>query len=441
MTSAHTPSALELIERKKHGGPLSEDELRYLCQGAVEGTIPDYQLAAWLMATWFAGMSSAETLALARAMVASGTTLDWTGLDRPVVDKHSTGGVGDKTSLVLVPLIAATGLAFAKMSGRGLGHTGGTLDKLEAIPGFRVGLSLAELRSQVERIGCALVGQTPELVPADGVLYALRDATRTVDSVPLIASSVMSKKLAGGAAAIVLDVKYGAGAFMGTVQEARQLAVEMVAIGRGAGRRVRAVLSPMDRPLGRCVGNALEVREAIETLRGEGPGDLWELTRALGVQLLLLAGTYSDPDAAAAELTRVLYSGAALRRVGRLIEAQGGDPRVIDDPDRLPGARWIETIATTSDGRVCGIDPRAIAEAVLVLGGARRVKGERIDPSVGVRLLVEVGEEVRRGQAVAEIHARSEAEAEAVRERLRAAFTVVSDATALPPRPGLEIVE
>jgi pyrimidine-nucleoside phosphorylase len=432
---------LELIERKKNGGALGEAELRALCDGLVEGTIPEYQLAAWLMAVWFRGMAAAETLALTRAMVATGATLDWSGLDRPVVDKHSTGGVGDKTSLVLVPLVAAAGLGFAKMSGRGLGHTGGTLDKLEAIPGFDVRLAPEELRAQVRRIGCALVGQSPELVPADGVLYALRDVTATVDSIPLIASSVMAKKLAAGATSIVLDVKYGAGAFMATEREAAELARAMVEIGGGAGRRVRAVISSMEQPLGRAVGNALEVREALDTLRGGGPADLRSLTLQLGVHLLLLAGVHVDAAAAEGELSRLLDDGSALRRFQQLIEAQGGDPRVGDDPGLLPAAPVVRTVRAAREGWVGGVDPRAIAEVVLRLGGARRVKGEAIDPAVGVRLALTPGDEVRAGEPLAEIHGASEDAVAAVEAAVRRAFRLVDSAAECAAPPPLVIVD
>lgn len=418
------PSMLELIERKQSGGELDERELRHLCAGAVAGSIPDYQLAAWLMAVWFRGMTPAETLSLTRAMVATGSTLDWPGLDRPVVDKHSTGGVGDKTSLVLVPLVAAAGLAFAKMSGRGLGHTGGTLDKLESIPGFDVHLSPEALRAQVRRIGCALVGQSAELVPADGALYALRDVTRTVDSVPLIASSIMSKKLAAGAEAIVLDVKYGAGAFMARRSDAEALAQAMVEIGTGAGRRVRAVISSMDQPLGRAVGNALEVREALETLRGEGPADLWALTLELGVELLLMTGLHTDRAAAAAELTRLRDSGEALNSLQALIDAQGGDARVAEDPSRLPTAPFIHAVLAEDDGSIAGIDPRGIADVVLALGGGRRQKGAAIDPAVGVVLAAKVGDGVAADGPLAYIHSRTDAAAAEVEQAVRGAFRI-----------------
>lgn len=414
---------LPLIERKKQGSELSAEELSWLCTEFVARRVPDYQMAAWLMAVRWRGMTSAETLALTRAMVASGATLDWSELGRPVVDKHSTGGVGDKTSIVLVPLLAAAGLAFVKMSGRGLGHTGGTLDKLEAIPDFRVDLDLDELRAQVERIGCALVGQSPALVPADGALYALRDVTATVDALPLIASSIMSKKLAGGAETIVLDVKYGSGAFMPTAEAARELARAMVEIGEGAGRRTRAVLSPMHQPLGETVGNALEVREAIDTLHGQGPADLWTLTLELGTHLLLLSGQAPDVEQARAHLTELRDSGAAAAKLAELVEAQRGDPRVVDHPDRLPQAPHVWML--THEGpeqAVAAVDAHSVAEVTLELGAGRRVKTDPVDPAVGVRLRAKTGDPVARGEPLAEIHARTEGAAAQVAERLRQAF-------------------
>lgn len=431
----------EIIERKKRGMAMTDAELRYLCRGAVDGSVPDYQLAAWLMAAWFQGLSRPETLALTRAMVATGDTLDWADIDRPVVDKHSTGGVGDKTSLVLVPLVAAAGLAFAKMSGRGLGHTGGTLDKLESISGFRVDLTPDQLHAQVERIGCALSGQSPGLVPADGALYALRDVTGTVDSVPLIASSVMSKKLAAGAGAIVLDVKYGSGAFMPDIDGARKLAREMVAIGTGAGRRVRAVISSMEQPLGQCIGNALEVKEAIETLRGRGPDDLWELTLALGVQLLLLSGVERDADAASAELTRLRDSGEGLLRLQSLIEAQGGDPEVVNDPDRFPTAAAVVPVRAIEGGWVARLDARAIADAVVGLGGGRRVKGESIDAAAGVVLQRKVGERISAGDIIAEVHAVSPSEAADAVAAVAGAYGLVGAPEECPSPGPFEIVD
>lgn len=410
---------VSLILRKRHGEALSPEELRSICAGLVEGRIPDYQISAWLMAVCLRGMTEAETLALTLAMVESGATLKWPGLSRPPVDKHSTGGVGDKTSLVLVPLMAAAGLPFVKMSGRGLGHTGGTLDKLESIPGFRVELSLDELREQVRRIGCALVGQSPRLVPADKLLYALRDVTGTVDSVPLIASSIMSKKLAGGAGVIVLDVKYGSGAFMATVEEARELAGAMVRIGEGAGRRVRALLSAMDEPLGRAVGNALEVREAIDTLHGRGPADLWELTLQLGAQLLLLTGDASDAAAARARLTALRDSGAGARSFEALIEAQGGDPRVVEDPTLLPAAPALVPLRASAAGWVEALDARAVAEVALGLGAGRRTRADAIDHAVGVVVRAKTGDRVSPGDLLAEVHAANPGAGEAAAQALR----------------------
>jgi pyrimidine-nucleoside phosphorylase len=416
-----------LIERKKRGEALTPDELAHICSGFAAGRLPDYQVAAWLMAVCWRGMSAAETLAFTQALVRTGITLDWSGLGGTTVDKHSTGGVGDKTSLVLVPLMAAAGLPFVKMSGRGLGHTGGTLDKLEAIAGFRVQLGPDEIRAQVERIGCALVGQSAELVPADGKLYALRDVTGTVDSVPLIASSIMSKKLAGGAAVIVLDVKYGSGAFLPAIDAARELARTMVGIGEGAGRRTRAVLSSMEQPLGRAVGNALEVAEAIDTLRGDGPADLWALTLALGTQQMLLAGAASDAKEAEARLSGLRDSGEAARKLQELIAAQSGDPTVVDEPERLPRAPVVHTVhyAGTEPMWIEAADARTIGDAALELGAGRRTKSDAIDLAAGVRVLGRIGDRVEPGQPLAEIHAPAESHVAGAEATLRRAFRFV----------------
>lgn len=432
--SAATHNVLALIERKKRGGELTADELRFLCAGLLDGSVPDYQVAAWLMAVCWRGMTPAETLAMTQAMVATGEELTWEGLDRPTVDKHSTGGVGDKTSLVLVPLMAAAGAAFVKMSGRGLGHTGGTLDKLEAIPGFQCDLPLERMRAQVREIGCALVGQSPQLVPADRELYALRDVTATVDSVPLIAGSIMSKKLASGARSIVLDVKWGSGAFMQTPDEARTLARELVRIGEGAGRRTRAVLSAMQEPLGRAVGNALEVREAIDTLRGEGPADLWALTLVLGSHLLRMAGLAADDAEARATLTRLRDNGEGARLFATLIEAQGGDPAVVDDPGLMPQApHGVPVTAAAGEAAwVAAADARMLGDAALLLGAGRRAKGDMVDPAVGIVLAARIGDRVEPGQPLAEIHARGEADAQAAAARIRAAFRLVPEPVAAP---------
>jgi pyrimidine-nucleoside phosphorylase len=437
MTNAMVP----LIQRKRQGGELDPEELAFICDGVVHGTIPDYQVAAWLMAVCLRGMTTAETLALTLAMVRSGATLDWRGLDRQPVDKHSTGGVGDKTSLVLVPLMAAAGLPFVKMAGRGLGHTGGTLDKLESIPGFRVELSLEALQDQVRRVGCALVGQSPKLVPADGKLYALRDVTGTVESIPLIASSIMSKKLAAGASAINLDVKYGSGAFMASVEEARELATAMVRIGTGAGRKVRALLSPMEEPLGHAVGNALEVREAIDTLHGRGPADLWELVLQLGAQLLLLTGDARDAQEARETLTAVRDSGAAARRLEQLISAQGGDAAVVEDPSILPSAPVVLELHSAEAGWVAALHARVVADVALELGAGRRTKADTIDHSVGIVVRARVGERVEEGARLAEIHASSREAAERAVERLRRdAYTLSTEPTEAA-HPDPEIIE
>jgi pyrimidine-nucleoside phosphorylase len=424
-----------LIERKKNGGELSADEIRALLVGYLDKSIPDYQVSAWLMAVCWRGMTEGETLAMTQAMVDTGATLEWADLDRPTVDKHSTGGVGDKTSLVLVPLMAEAGAAFVKMSGRGLGHTGGTLDKLESIAGFRTELGLEEMSAQVRRIGCALVGQSPALVPADGALYSLRDVTATVDSVPLIASSIMSKKLAGGAGTIVLDVKWGSGAFMTTPEAARELAGALVRIGEGAGRRTRAVLSSMREPLGRAVGNALEVREALETLNGAGPADLWALTLELGTHLMLLSGLAASADEAVRTLTALRDSGAAARRMEMLVEAQGGDPRVVARPDLLPAAPVVRTVGADADGWVAEADARTIAEAALQLGAGRLRKGDPVDPAVGVVVLARVGDRLAPGAPLAEVHARTDAAAEAAEARLRDAFRLSPEAVPAHAEP------
>ncbi len=425
--TAEPLNVVALIERKKRGESLTQQELEQLSGGFLRGEVPDYQMAAWLMAVCWRGMTDEETLGFTRALVASGTELSWGHLDRPAVDKHSTGGVGDKTSLVLVPLMAAAGLPFVKMSGRGLGHTGGTLDKLESIAGFSVNLSLADLRQQVERIGCALVGQSPELVPADGVLYALRDVTGTVNALPLIAASIMSKKLAGGASVIVLDVKYGSGAFLPEPEEARRLAAAMVAIGTGAGRRVRAVLSPMEQPLGRAVGNSLEVREVIETLHGGGPADLWDLTLELGSQLLVMSGEAADADSARDRLMKLRDSGAAAAKLEELIAAQGGDARVVGEPDRIPLAPTVTTMKASDAGWVTRLDARTIGEAALELGAGRRRKTDSLDLSVGIRLQARMGDRVEAGQPLAELHSSSSDKTAQAERTVRSAYAFAAD--------------
>lgn len=412
----------EVIRRKRDGERLSREAIEAFVLGYARGEIPDYQMAAWLMAVWFRGMDARETADLTAAMVASGRMLDLTPIGRPVVDKHSTGGVGDKTTLVVAPMVAACGVPVAKLSGRGLGHTGGTLDKLESIPGLSVQLSAERLLEQVRAVGLAVAGQTAELCPADGLMYALRDVTATIDSIPLIASSIMAKKVAGGAHAIVLDVKVGRGAFMASLGDAMTLARAMVDIGARVGRRTVALLTAMDQPLGRAVGNALEVGEAIAALRGAGPADLMAVATALAAEMLVLGGAAPDLDAARVRLDEAVASGAALERFRAMIAAQGGDPGVCDDPGRLPLAPVTVPLPAPSAGVVAALDARRVGEAVLDLGAGRRTKADPVDPAVGVVLHKKVGDPVAAGEPLATVHARTAAAAEAAARTLLGAY-------------------
>jgi pyrimidine-nucleoside phosphorylase len=400
--------AAELIERKRDGGVLGDDEISELVLGYTRGDVPDYQMAAWCMAVFFRGLDGRETHALTEAMVHSGETLDLGGaLGRRVVDKHSTGGVGDKTSLAVGPIVAACGVPFGKMSGRGLGHTGGTLDKLESIPGFRVELTTEEFLAQVREIGLAIVGQTADLVPADKKLYALRDVTGTVDIVPLIASSIMSKKLAGGADAIVLDVKVGDGAFMKTLADAHVLAELMADLGRRAGREVVCLLTDMDQPVGNAVGHALEIREAVATLRGEGPPDFSELVLEACARLLALSDLGIDLDEGRRRAAAAQADGSALEAYERWIRAQGGDP----DLGRLEPAPVVREVVAPRGGVVTRLGALAVGVAALELGGGRRTKEDAVDHAVGVVCRVKRGQEVASGEVLAEVHARDEASA------------------------------
>jgi pyrimidine-nucleoside phosphorylase len=409
----------ELIERKRDGGELTPDELSELMRGYAEGTIPDYQLAAFVMAVYFRGLTSAETFALTDALIRTGETVDLHGaLGRTVVDKHSTGGVGDKTSIAVGPVVAAAGVPFGKMSGRGLGHTGGTLDKLESIPGFRVELTTAEFIEQVRSVGLAIVGATADLVPADKKLYALRDVTATVDNYSLIAASIMSKKIAGGADAIVLDVKVGDGAFMKDRDDAERLAEAMIDLGRHAGRNVVAVISDMDEPLGHAVGNALEIREAIATLRGEGPPDFVELVTEASAQLLALSDLGVNYDEARRRVEQAIADGSALKAYERWIAAQGGDP----DEGALPTAPVVREANAPHAGTVGSLGAVRVGNAALRLGAGRRTKDDEIDHSVGIVLRKKRGDEVAAGDTVAEIHARDEAAADAAIEEVLAAY-------------------
>jgi len=415
-------TALDLIREKRDGQAHTDAGIQFLVRGTTDGSIPDYQLAAWLMAVRLRGMTDTETTALTLAMAASGRQLDLSSIPGRKVDKHSTGGVGDKATLVVAPLVAAAGVPVAKLSGRALGHSGGTLDKLEAIPGFQVNLPVERFVDQVRRIGIAIAGQTSDMVPADRVLYALRDATATVDSVPLIASSVMSKKLAAGADAILIDVKSGRGAFVANVAEAEALAHVLVRIGTNAGRETVAFVTDMEQPLGRAVGNALEIKEAIQTLAGRGPGDLEALSLRLGAEMLRLAG---HPPT---DLHRLMTNGSALRKLSELIAAQDGDPRVVDDPGRLPAAPVQRPVMAKVAGFVARADALEIALAGKSLGAGRDRKDAPIDLAVGVVLDKKIGDPVKAGEILAVIHARTAEAAQNVTARVAAAFTVASQA-------------
>jgi len=427
----------ELIRRKRDGEELSADELSELVLGYARGEIPDYQLAAFCMAVYFRGLTPAETFALTEAMIASGETIDLgAALGRKVVDKHSTGGVGDKTSLAVAPIVAACGVPFGKMSGRGLGHTGGTLDKLESIPGFRVELSLDELVRQVREVGVAIVGQTAQLVPADKLLYALRDVTATVDQLSLIAASIMSKKIAAGAQAIVLDVKVGDGAFMKTLEDARLLAEAMLALGERAGRKVVCLLTDMDQPLGAAVGNALEVREALETVRGRGPADFTELVLDACARLLALSDLGVDLAEGRRRAEAAVADGSAEAAWRRWLEAQGGTP----DESALPRAPVVREVRAPRAGVVRRLGAVRVGNAALHLGAGRRTKEDSVDHAVGVVCLRKRGDEVAAGDVLAEVHGRDESSAEAARAEVAAAYELGDEA---PPQRGvlLEVIE
>jgi pyrimidine-nucleoside phosphorylase len=420
--------AAELIQRKRDGKEVGGEELTELVLAYSRGDVPDYQLAAFCMAVYFQGLTSAETFALTDAMVRSGDTIDLgSALGRRVVDKHSTGGVGDKTTLVVGPLVAACGVPFGKMSGRGLGHTGGTLDKLESIPGFRVELTLDELVAQVREIGLAIVGQTGDLVPADKKLYALRDVTATVDNVSLIAASIMSKKIAAGADAIVLDVKVGDGAFMKSLPDAVVLAETMLALGRHAERDVVCVLTDMDQPLGNAVGNALEVREAAATLRGAGPPDLTELALDASAHLLALSDLEIDRAEARRRVEAAIADGSAFAMYERWVRAQGGDP----DEAALPKALFVREVFASRSGYVHALGALAVGQAALHLGAGRRDKDDPVDHAVGVVCLKKRGDAVELGEPLAEIHAHDESTAEEAAADVLAAYELADD----PPRP------
>lgn len=422
----------DIIMKKRNGGELEDREIRFFIEGYTRGEIPDYQVSALMMAIYFRGMTERETQELTMAMAESGDRLDLSQIHGIKVDKHSTGGVGDKTSLALTPMVAACGVSVAKMSGRGLGHTGGTIDKLESFPGFTTGLTRQRFTENVNRIGIAIMGQTADLAPADKKLYALRDVTATVDNMSLIASSIMSKKLAAGADAIVLDVKTGSGAFMKKQEDAEALAREMVRIGRNAGRKTTAVISDMDQPLGLSVGNALEVREAIETLMGKGPEDFEELCLVLGSQMLIAGEKAGSVQEAEKKLKEVIADGSALRKLAEFVEAQGGDSRAVYNPDLLPRAEIVRPVPAPESGYIGSIVCDEVGICSLILGGGRETKESEIDLSVGLTLCRKVGDYVRKGDPLVMVHGNAEKRVEEAAGRYLRACRI----TDAPPCPG-----
>ena len=414
----------DLIMKKKHGEVLTDEEIRFLVNGYTKGAIPDYQMSAFLMAVCFQGMNEAETLALTMAMAESGEMLDLSAIHGMTADKHSTGGVGDKTSLILGPMVAALGVPVAKMSGRGLGHTGGTIDKLESFPGFSVAISNEKFIENVNRMKLAIIGQTADLAPADKLLYALRDVTATVDQLSLIASSIMSKKLAAGSDVIVLDVKAGSGAFMKTYEDARKLAETMVKIGNGAGRKTYAVISDMNQPLGLAVGNILEVKEAIEALNGKAPEDLSDACMTLASYMLLGAGRVTTVPEAKELLAETVQSGAALHKLAEFVEAQGGDKRYVYEPDRFQKARLVCEVKAQADGYISAMNTEEIGLTSLLLGGGRETKESEIDLTVGIVFEKKIGAKVSEGDTIAILHANDETKLSAAVTKLQNAITI-----------------
>lgn len=412
----------DLIMTKRNGGVLTKEEIDFMIAGYTCGDIPDYQMSAMMMAVYFQGMNETETLNLTMAMRDSGEHLDLSGISGIKVDKHSTGGVGDKTSLALTPMVAACGIPVAKMSGRGLGHTGGTIDKLESFPGFTTDISTETFMKNVKEIGIAIMGQTAELAPADKKLYALRDVTATVDNLSLIASSIMSKKLAAGADAIILDVKTGSGAFMKKEADAFGLAKEMVTIGKGAGKTTIGVITDMDQPLGMAVGNALEVKEAIDTLKGQGPDDFKELCLTLGSYMILAGGRAASKEEAREKLEKTIEDGSALRKLADFVAAQGGDPQAVFDTSLLPQARLIKEVPAAKEGYIAHIACDEVGICSLILGGGRETKESVIDLSVGILLKKKKGDFVKKGEPVAILHANDEEKLQQAMERLQRAY-------------------
>ena len=425
--------AVDVIMKKRDGGPLSREEIRFFVDGVTTNTLPDYQAAALLMAILLRGMSAEETAWLTDAMVHSGVRVDLGDIPGVKVDKHSTGGVGDKTSLVLAPLVAACGVPVPMMSGRGLGHTGGTLDKLEAIPGFRVHLSLDEMKAALARVGCAMIGQTAQIAPADKKLYALRDVTGTVESIPLISASIMSKKIAEGIDALVLDVKTGCGAFMKTEADSRRLAESLVSIGNAAGVKTEAVITAMDSPLGNAVGNALEVIECVEVLKGGGPSDLIEVSLELTARMLVLGGVARDRPEAEQQARRAIASGAGLDKLRQMIETQGGDPRIVDDYARLPCAAGRHLVSADRAGYVNRIDAELVGRASVALGAGRDRVEDAVDHAVGIVVKVKPGDPVRAGDAMLDMHYRTRPTLDAALALAARAVTIRDERPAASP--------
>ena len=417
---------VDLIEKKRDGSILTGEEIRFIIRGYVNGEIPDYQISAWAMAVFFRGMLTEEIADLTQAMVESGEQLDLSGLGGRFVDKHSTGGVGDKTTLLLSPMVAACGVPVAKMSGRGLGHTGGTIDKLSSIPGFKVELEREEFLEQVKKVGLSVIAQTGNMVPADKKLYALRDVTATVNSIPLIASSVMSKKIAAGAQGIVLDVKFGSGAFMETKEEARVLAETMVGIGKTLNRKTIAVLSSMEQPLGRAIGNSLEVLEVVEALQGKGPEDLVELCLELGAWMLVAGGRVSDTKEGRRLLQSTLRGGAAWEKFREFIRAQGGDPKALEKRE-LPIATHRISVHSKESGYLQTLDARKIGHLAMILGAGRLTKDSPIDLGAGVILLKKQGDWIEEGEPVLELYTNAIEKKEEGLELATQAFKVGSE--------------
>ncbi|OCA81145.1 pyrimidine-nucleoside phosphorylase [Pradoshia sp. D12] len=422
---------VDVIEKKRNGHELNKNEIQFVIEGFTNGSIPDYQMSAFAMAIYFQGMTQEERVNLTELMVESGDQIDLSQINGVKVDKHSTGGVGDTTTLVLAPLVAALGVPVAKMSGRGLGHTGGTIDKLEAVPGFHVEISNEDFINLVNKNKIAVIGQSGDLTPADKKLYALRDVTATVDSIPLIASSIMSKKIAAGADAIVLDVKTGDGAFMKNLDDAKELARAMVDIGNGVGRNTKAIISDMSQPLGFAVGNALEIKEAIDTLVGKGPADLHELCLTLGSHMVILAGKAETTEEARGMLEEVMHNGKALEVFKTFLASQGGDASVIDDPSKLPTAKYLIEVPAKTSGYVSGIQAEEIGVAAMMLGAGRATKESVIDLAVGIVLNKKVGDEVAEGESLVTVHSNSE-EIANVLEKIYGAYNISTEKVQAP---------